>query len=81
MRDDKKRLRMISISMTVCYALVIIFIAFALSQVTITQTNTIIRDNIGALSAELNSQMTMNVENYLTRCESTATLVFASEET
>ncbi len=80
MRDDKKRLRLISISMTICYALVIIFIAVALSSVTITQTDTIVRDNIGALSAELNSQMTMNVNNYLTRCESTATLVFASEE-
>ncbi|MBQ7989673.1 MAG: GGDEF domain-containing protein [Oscillospiraceae bacterium] len=70
----------LSAAMTVCHALVIILIAVALSQVTITQTDNIIRENIGTLSSELNAQMKMNVENYLTRCESTATLVFAEEE-
>ncbi|MBQ9209937.1 MAG: GGDEF domain-containing protein [Oscillospiraceae bacterium] len=80
MRDDRSRILLISAAMTVCHALVIIFIAAALSRVMIIQTDTIIRENIGTLSSELNAQMKMNVENFLERCESTATLVFSREE-
>ena len=80
MRDDRSRVLLISAAMTVCHALVIIIITAALSRVMIVQTDNIIRENIGILSSELNAQMKMNVENYLERCESTATLVFSREE-
>ncbi len=80
MNNENKSIRNMKTSMILCYAMIIIIIVVALSYITITQTDRILRENVSALSSELNSQMRMNINSYLERCESTATLVFADKE-
>ncbi len=80
MQKNDRSLRSLKVSMVIGYALIIIIIVLAMSFVTIRMTENVLKENVSALSTDLNSQMRINIMNYLERCESTATLVFADPD-
>ena len=67
-------------SMILYYAVIIIGITAFISLATINKTDDVLKSKVSELTADLNVQMQMNLDSYLTRVETMATLVFADKE-
>ena len=76
--EDMKRLKF---SMIAYYSFIIIGITIFISLSTIRKTDDALKSKVSELTADLNVQMQMNLDSYLSRVETMATLVFADKET
>ena len=74
---DMKRFK---ISMIVYYAVIILGITVFLSVSTIGKMDDVLKAKVSELTADLNVQMRMNLDSYLSRVETMATLVFAEKD-
>ena len=75
--EDVKRLKF---SMILYYAVIIIGITVFISVSTINKTDDVLKAKVSELTAALNVQMQMNLNSYLSRVETMATLVFAEKQ-
>lgn len=76
--DEMKKLKF---SMIAYYAVIIIGITIFISFSTINKTDDVLKTKVGELTNHLNVQMQMNMDSYLSRVETMATLVFTEKET
>ena len=67
--------------MIVYFTVIIIGITVFISMSTINKTDDVLKAKVSELTADLNVQMQMNLDSYLARIETMATLVFAEKET
>ena len=72
--------RRFKFSMIVYYAVIIIGITVFISASTITKTDDVLKSKVSELTADLNVQMQMNLDSYLSRVETMAALIFAEKE-
>ena len=77
-RDEMRKFKF---SMIAYYAVIIIGITVFISISTIHKTDDVLKSKVGELTNHLNIQMQMNLDSYLSRVETMATLVFAEKET
>ena len=75
--ENVKRLKFL---MILYYAVIIIGITVFISVLTINKTDDVLKSKVSELTADLNVQMQMNLNSYLSRIETMATLVFAEKE-
>ena len=66
-------------SMILYYAIIIIGITAFISISTISKTDDVLKSKVSELTADLNVQMQMNLDSYLSRVETMATLIFAEK--
>lgn len=74
-------MRKFKFSMIAYYAFIIIGITIFISFSTISKTDDVLKSKVGELTNHLNVQMQMNLDSYLARVETMATLIFAEKET
>ena len=74
-------MRKLKISMIAYYAVIIIGITIFISLSSIQKTDDVLKSKVGELTNHLNVQIQMNMNSYLSRVETMATLVFAEKET
>ena len=74
-------MRKVKFSMIAYYAFIIIAITTFISGSTINKTDDVLKAKVGELTNHLNVQMQMNMDSYLSRVETMATLIFAEKET
>lgn len=78
--DSSKRVRRIIATMTVCYALIISVVTAGISVLVMNKIDDALKTKVSSMTSALNVQMKMNLDSYLSRIETTSTLVFAEEE-
>ena len=78
--DSNKRIRRIIATMTVCYALIISVVTAGISVLVMNKIDDALKTKVSSMTSALNVQMKMNLDSYLSRIETTSTLVFAEEE-
>ena len=74
-------MRKLKFSMIVYYSIIIIGITVFISLGTLNKTDDALKSKVGELTNHLNVQMQMNMDSYLSRIETMATLVFTEKET
>ena len=79
-RESTINIRKFKFSMIIYYAFIIIGITIFISLSTISKTDDVLKSKVSELTADLNVQMQMNLNSYLSRVETMATLVFAEKE-
>lgn len=75
--EDTRRFKF---AMIIYYSVIIIAITVFISARTISKTDDVLKSKVSELTAALNVQMKMNIESYLEKVETTATLIFAEKE-
>ena len=78
--DNNRRIKKLKLSMIFGYTIIIILITLFISAMTIRKTDTVLKSKVSEMTSELNVQMKMNINSYLSKMETTGTLIFASEE-
>ena len=78
---EHDEMRKMKFSMIAYYAVIIIGITIFISLGTISKTDGVLKSKVGELTNHLNVQMQMNMDSYLSRVETMATLIFAEKET
>ena len=79
--NRRDELRKFKFSMIAYYAVIIIGITIFIAISTIYKTDDVLKSKVGELTNHLNVQMQMNLDSYLARVETMATLAFAEKET
>ena len=79
-RENTEDMRRLKYSMILYYAVIIIGIIIFISASTIGKTDDVLKSKVSELTADLNVQMRMNMDSYLTRVETMATLIFAEKQ-
>ena len=80
-RGNTEDMRRFKFSMILYYTIIIIGITVFISISTINKTDDALKSKVSELTAALNVQMQMNLDSYLSRVETMATLVFAEKVT
>ena len=78
---EHDEVRKFKYSMIAYYAFIIIGITIFISLGTINKTDDVLKTKVGELTNHLNVQMQMNMDSYLSRVETMATLIFTEKET
>lgn len=78
--DNDKHIKKLKLSMIFGYTFIIVLITLIISTMTIRKTDTVLKSKVSTMTSALNVQMKMNINSYLSKMETTGTLVFASEE-
>ncbi len=74
------KLRKMRIWMIFAYAVIVIAALFFVSLFTSQKNETVMKEKVSSMTSSLNVQLRMNLENYLSRMESVATLAFSIED-
>ena len=80
-KNKQDEMRHLKFSMIAYYAVIIVVITVFISASTINKTNDVLKSKVGELTNHLNVQMQMNMDSYLSRVETMATLIFAEKDT
>ncbi|MCH5324827.1 MAG: GGDEF domain-containing protein [Eubacterium sp.] len=75
-----KDVRRFKLAMIFYYAVIIIGITVFISWNTIKETDDVLKSKVSELTSALNVQMKMNIDSYLSKVETTATLIFAEKD-
>ena len=78
-KETPEEMRRFKYSMIIYYAVIIIGITVFISASTINKTDDVLKTKVSELTADLNVQMQMNLNSYLSRVETMATLIFAEK--
>ena len=79
-QKDTADIKRVKFSMIAYYAFIIIGITVFISVSTIGKTDDVLKSKVSELVADLNIQMKMNLDSYLSRVETMAALAFADKE-
>ncbi|MBR1555022.1 MAG: cache domain-containing protein [Oscillospiraceae bacterium] len=79
-RKALKRLQQLRIWMIIAYALVVIIALFSVSLFAARKNEDAMKSKVSEMTSSLNTQLKMNLESYLSRMESIATLAFSIED-
>ena len=79
-RKALKRLQQLRVWMIIAYALIVIIALFSVSLFTAHKNETAMKSKVSEMTSSLNSQLKLNLESYLSRMESIATLAFSIED-
>ena len=74
-----KNIRIIQISMIVGYAVIVIATALIITALALKKTDSVMKNKVTSLTSSLNVQMKLNLESYMSRMETIATLAFGDE--
>ncbi len=74
------RIKKIKFSLIAGYAVIIIAAIMLISVVSLGRTSEIMESKVSSMTAALNVQLKLNIENYLSKLETTGTLIFATPE-
>lgn len=78
--SNGENIKRFKFAMILYYAIIIIGITVFISVSTITKTDNVLKKQVSELTFDLNVQMKMNIDSYLSRVENLAALVFAEKE-
>lgn len=78
--ESSRDVRRFKLAMIFYYAVIIIGITVFISLSTINKTDNVLKSKVSELTSALNVQMKMNIESYLSKVETTATLIFAEKD-
>lgn len=78
--DNGENIKRFKFAMIIYYAIIIIGITVFISVSTIKKTDDVLKKQVSELTFDLNVQMKMNIDSYLSRVENLAALVFAEKE-
>ena len=78
--DNGENIKRFKFAMIIYYAIIIIGITVFISVSTIKKTDDVLKKQVSELTFDLNVQMKMNIDSYLSRIENLAALVFAEKE-
>ena len=79
-QENTADIRKFKFSMIAYYAVIIIGITAFISVSTIIKTDDVLKSKVSELTADLNVQMQMNLDSYLSRVETMGALVFAEKQ-
>ena len=79
-RKSLKNIKLIQISMIIGYALIVFSAVSIVTELAVRKTDTVLKNKVISLSSSLNVQMKLNMDSYLSRMETIATLAFGEEE-
>ena len=79
-KEQTEEMRKLKFSMIAYYAFIIIGITIFISLSTIYKTDDVLKAKVSELTFDLNVQMQMNMDSYLARVETMATLIFAEKQ-
>ncbi len=79
-RQSLKNIRTIQLSMIIGYAVIVIVAIAIVTQLAVKKTDEVMKNKVISLTSSLNVQMKLNMESYLSRMETTATLAFGEKE-
>lgn len=74
-----KNIRVIQVAMIVGYALIVISTSFIITALALQKTDSVMKNKVTSLTSSLNVQMKLNLESYMSRMETIATLAFGDE--
>lgn len=78
--ENNDKIRQIKLIMIFGYALIVIIAAIFTAFFTIRKNDMVLKSKVSDLTYALNVQMKLNINTYLSKLESIATLVFGTEE-
>lgn len=76
-----KTINMLKYSLIIGYAVIVILAVITVAALAFRTADRALKEQVTSLVSSLNVQMKLNLESYLSRMETIATLAFASEET
>ena len=76
---DIKRISRLKISLILSYAVIVIATVTLVSALAVAKTDTVLTNQVSTMVSSLNVQMKLNMDSYLSRMETIATLAFAEE--
>lgn len=79
-RQSLKDIGIIQLSMIFGYAIIVIVSIAIVSQLAVKKTDEVLKNKVISLTSSLNVQMKLNMESYLSRMETIATLAFGEKE-
>ena len=79
-RQSLKNFKTIQLSMIIGYALIVIVAIAIVTQLAVKKTDAVLKNEVISLTSSLNVQMKLNMDSYLSRMETIATLVFGEKE-
>ncbi len=74
------RIKKTKLTMILGYAFIIIAAVMTVSILTLNQTSAIMEEKVNNMTAALNVQLKLNIDSYLSKLETTGTLIFATPE-
>ncbi len=74
------KLRKMRVWMIIAYALIVIIALFCVSVFTAKQNEAVMKAKVSSMTSSLNVQLKLNLESYLSRMESVATLAFSIDD-
>ena len=74
-----KNIRRIQIAMIFGYALIVIAALGIVSRLALGKTDSVLKNKVASLTSSLNVQMKLNLESYMSRMETIATLAFGEK--
>lgn len=78
--NSDKKLSRFKFSMMFGYTAVIVVIIIFISALVLNKTDDVLKSKVSSMTGALNVQMKMNINSYLSKLETTGTLIFASDE-
>ncbi len=74
-----KNIRIIQVSMILGYALIVVITSFIITTLALKKTDSVMKNKVTTLTSSLNVQMKLNLQSYMSRMETIATLAFGDE--
>lgn len=74
------KIRKTRFTMIIGYAFIIVVAAILISTLSLQKTSDIMEEKVKDMTSALNMQLKINIDNYLSKLETTGTLIFATEE-
>ena len=78
-KKSLNNIRLIQISMIIGYAIIVFGAVSIVTELAVRKTDTVLENKVLSLTSSLNVQMKLNMESYLSRMETIATLAFGEE--
>lgn len=78
--ENNDKIKQIKLIMIFGYAMIVIIAAVFMAFFTIRKNDTVLKSKVSDLTYALNVQMKLNINTYLSKLESIATLIFGTEE-
>lgn len=79
-KNSLKHIRRIQLSMIIAYALLVTLTVSIVTKLAVNKTDEVLKNKVISLTSSLNVQMELNLDSYLSRMETIATLAFGEEE-
>ena len=75
-----KKIKRLKTLMIAGYAIIIVVSILTVSALAVNKTDKVLKNKVSSMASSLNVQMKLNMDSYISRMETIATLAFAQEE-